>query len=167
MSISQPSPKELGYRFPAEFEPHTATWLSWPQKEDSWPGKIERIYTPYCLFIKALAENESVHINVSNEEMKLFATEKLQGVSADLGKIKFYTHPTNDAWCRDHGPAFLINPGATQPKIIVDWNYNAWGNKYPPFDLDDRIPTLIAKQYNIPVFNPGIVMEGGSVEFNG
>jgi len=167
MEINRPSPKELGYRFPAEFEPHTATWLSWPHKEDSWPGKIERIYTPYCLFIKALAENESVHINVSNEEMKLFATEKLQVVSADLGKIKFYTHPTNDAWCRDHGPAFLINPGATQPKIIVDWNYNAWGNKYPPFDLDDRIPTLIATAYQIPVLYPDIIMEGGSVDFNG
>jgi len=167
MEINRPSPKELGYRFPAEFEPHTATWLSWPHKEDSWPGKIERIYTPYCLFIKALAENESVHINVSNEEMKLFATEKLQAVSADLGKIKFYTHPTNDAWCRDHGPAFLINPGATQPKIIVDWNYNAWGNKYPPFDLDDRIPTLIATAYQIPVLYPDIIMEGGSVDFNG
>jgi len=167
MEINRPSPKELGYRFPAEFEPHTATWLSWPHKEDSWPGKIERIYTPYCLLIKALAENESVHINVSNEEMKLFATEKLQAVSADLEKIKFYTHPTNDAWCRDHGPAFLINPGATQPKIIVDWNYNAWGNKYPPFDLDDRIPTLIATAYQIPVLYPDIIMEGGSVDFNG
>ncbi|HET7003105.1 MAG TPA: agmatine deiminase family protein, partial [Puia sp.] len=84
MEISSPSPKELGYRFPAEFELHSATWLSWPHKEASWPGKIERIYTPYCLFIKALAENESVHINISNEEMKLFATEKLQTVSADL-----------------------------------------------------------------------------------
>jgi agmatine deiminase len=76
-------------------------------------------------------------------------------------------HPTNDAWCRDHGPAFLINPEADIKKVIVDWNYNAWGNKYPPFDLDDVIPTLIGKHFNIPVYNPGIVMEGGSVEFNG
>jgi agmatine deiminase len=167
MEISRPSPKELGYRFPAEFELHAATWLSWPHKEASWPGKIERIFTPYCLFIKAIAENESVHINISNEEMKLFATEKLQAISADLERIKFYTHPTNDAWCRDHGPAFLINPGAAQPKIIVDWNYNAWGNKYPPYDLDDRIPTLIATAYEIPVLYPDIIMEGGSVDFNG
>ena len=64
-------------------------------------------------------------------------------------------------------PCFLINPDAEQKKVIVDWNYNAWGNKYPPYDLDDVIPTLIAKQYNIPVYNPGIIMEGGSVEFNG
>jgi agmatine deiminase len=82
-----------------------------------------------------------------------------------MGNIQFFLHPTNDAWCRDHGPAFLINPNADNKKVIVDWNYNAWGNKYPPFDLDDVIPTLIGKQYNMPVYHPGIVMEGGSVEF--
>jgi agmatine deiminase len=167
MEISRPTPKELGYRFPAEFELHTATWLSWPHKEASWPGKIARIYTPYCLFIKALTENESVHINVVNDDMKSFAIEKLQAVAANMERIKFYTHPTNDAWCRDHGPAFLINPGAVQPKIIIDWNYNAWGNKYPPYDLDDRIPTLIAAAYEIPVLYPDIIMEGGAVDFNG
>jgi agmatine deiminase len=167
MKISRPTPKELGYRFPAEFEQHAATWLSWPHKEASWPGKIESIYSPYCRFIQALAENEAVHINIVNDEMKSFASEKLEAISTQMGNVKFYTHPTNDAWCRDHGPAFLINPAASQPKIIIDWNYNAWGDKYPPYDLDDRIPTLIATAYGIPVFYPDIVMEGGSVDFNG
>jgi agmatine deiminase len=167
MKISSPTPKDLGYRFPAEFETHAATWLSWPHKQASWPGKIEAIYMPYCLFIKAVSEKEFVHINVVNEEMKSFALEKLQAISTNTERVKFYTHPTNDAWCRDHGPAFLINPAAAQPKIIIDWNYNAWGNKYPPFDLDDRIPTLIAAAYEIPVLYPDIVMEGGSVDFNG
>jgi agmatine deiminase len=167
MSISRPTPKELGYRFPAEFEPHAATWLSWPHKEESWPGKIESIYPSYCLFVKHLAENEAVHINVFNEAMKVFAREKLEAVSANMNRVRFYIHPTNDAWCRDHGPAFLVNPTAAQPKIIIDWNYNAWGNKYPPFDLDDRIPSLIAAAYEIPVLYPEIIMEGGSVDFNG
>ena len=167
MSINRPSPKDLGYRFPAEFEPHTATWLSWPHKEESWPGKIESVYAPYCLFVKTLSENEFVHINVLNEDMKRFAREKLEAISTDMNRVKFFTHPTNDAWCRDHGPAFLINEMAAQPKIIVDWNYNAWGNKYPPYDLDDRIPTLIAGVYEIPVLYPDIIMEGGSVDFNG
>jgi agmatine deiminase len=167
MEINHPTPKELGYRFPAEFELHAATWLSWPHKEASWPGKIASIYAPYCLFIKALTENEFVHINVVNEEMKTFAKEKLLTISTNMEKVKFYTHPTNDAWCRDHGPAFLINPDAEQKKIIIDWNYNAWGNKYPPYDLDDRIPTLIAAAYEIPVLYPEIIMEGGSVDFNG
>jgi agmatine deiminase len=161
------TPKELGYYFPAEFAEHTATWLSWPHKEASWPGKIHTIYPSYCRFIKELTLGEKVCINVKDEAMKAFAVKHLQAADVDLTKIEFFFHPTNDAWCRDHGPAFLINSLATQKKVIVDWNYNAWGNKYPPYDLDDVIPTLIAKQYHIPVYYPGIIMEGGSVEFNG
>ncbi len=160
-------PKQLGYRFPAEWEPHEATWLSWPHKEASWPGKINSIYPVYCQFIKLLAESEKVRINVSDEQLKNFALKYITEAGADLNNIEFYFHPTNDAWCRDHGPAFLINSAAEIKKVIVDWGFSAWGGKYPPFDLDDVIPTLIAKQFNIPVFNPGIIMEGGSVEFNG
>jgi len=161
------TPKELGYYFPAEFAPHSATWLSWPHKEASWPGKINTIYPFYCEFIKELAKGEKVRINVNDEAMKSFAIRCLMKKDVDLNNIEFFFHSTNDAWCRDHGPAFLINPDAEQKKIIIDWAYNAWGNKYPPYDLDDVIPTLIGKHFNIPVFYPDIVMEGGSVEFNG
>ena len=161
------SPKEAGYYFPAEFEPHEATWLSWPHKEASWPGKIHTIYPNYSLFVKYLALSEKVRINVTDEAMKAFAVEQLQKAGVDMQQVEFFLHPTNDAWCRDHGPAFLVNPHAEQKKVIDDWNYNAWGNKYPPYELDDVIPTLIGKHFNIPVYHPGIVMEGGSVEFNG
>jgi agmatine deiminase len=160
------TPKQLGYHFPAEFAPHTATWLSWPHKEASWPGKIDTIFPVYAQFIKLVAEGEKVNINVADEKMKKFAISHLEKVGADLKNIHFFYHPTNDAWCRDHGPAFLINP-TEKKKMIVDWGYNAWGGKYPPFDLDDVIPTLIGEHFSIPVVNPGIVMEGGSVEFNG
>jgi agmatine deiminase len=160
-------PKQLGYYFPAEFDQHVATWLSWPHKEASWPGKIETIYPVYAEFIKLLAEGEKVRINVADEPMKLKAVWHLESAGANLSQIEFFLHPTNDAWCRDHGPAFIINPRAQEKKMIVDWGYNAWGGKYPPFDLDDNIPTLIARHMDIPVVYPGIVMEGGSVEFNG
>jgi agmatine deiminase len=99
--------------------------------------------------------------------MQASAVGHLQVAGVDLDRVRFFLHPTNDAWCRDHGPAFLVNPNAEQKKVIVDWNYNAWGNKYPPFDLDDVIPTLIGKALDLPVYHPGIIMEGGSVEFNG
>jgi agmatine deiminase len=162
------TPKQLGYHFPAEFAPQTATWLSWPHKEASWPEKIHTIFPYYAQFIKELAKGQKVNINVNDEAMKNFALGHLQNAAVDLTKVEFFFHPTNDAWCRDHGPAFLINLEAKEnKKVIVDWGYNAWGNKYPPFDLDDNIPTLIGKHYNIPVYYPGIVMEGGSVEFNG
>lgn len=164
----QNTPHQLGYFFPAEWYKHEATWLSWPHKEASWPGKLDAIYPYYAHFVKELAKSEIVRINVVDEAMKLFAVRHLNKQGADLSKIEFYYHPTNDAWCRDHGPAFLINPNATDhKKIIVDWGYNAWGNKYPPYDLDDIIPTKIAQHFNLPVVHPGIVMEGGSVEFNG
>ena len=161
------TPRELGYYFPAEFAKHSATWLSWPHKEASWPGKIETIFPVYAEFVKLLAEDEQVNINIIDDAMKMKALGYLNKAGADLNRIRFFFHPTNDAWCRDHGPAFLVNPKAEQKKIIVDWGYNAWGGKYPPFDLDDNIPTLIANHYKIPVVYPGIVMEGGSVEFNG
>lgn len=161
------TPSELGYYFPAEFAPHRATWLSWPHKEASWPGKINTIYPYYSQFVKELAGSEKVCINVNDAAMKQFAVKCLDAAGADISKISFYINPTNDAWCRDHGPAFLINPAAEIKKVIVDWNYNAWGGKYPPFDLDDVIPSRIGEQLGLPVFHPGIVMEGGSVEFNG
>ena len=162
-----PTPQSLGYFFPAEFAPHKATWLSWPHKEASWPGKIETIFPSYVAFIKTLVRFEDVNINVVDNAMQQKATAMLLAAGVDMDKVKFFLHPTNDAWCRDHGPAFLLNKQDAGKKAIVDWNYNAWGNKYPPFDLDDVIPTKIGEALGLPVFNPGIIMEGGSVDFNG
>jgi agmatine deiminase len=165
--MTHPTPQEQGYYFPAEFAPHVATWLSWPHKEASWPGKIHTIYPYYAQFVKVLTESELVRINVVDATMQNFATDHLLKAGVPMDKVEFFLHPTNDAWCRDHGPAFLINPNAAIKKVIVDWNYNAWGDKYPPYDLDDVIPTRIAEHYGLPVYYPGIIMEGGSVEFNG
>ncbi|MEZ4900036.1 MAG: agmatine deiminase family protein [Saprospiraceae bacterium] len=161
------TPKALGYHFPAEFEPHEAMWLSWPHNPDTWPGKIDTIYPAYCAFIREVSKSERININVANAAMEAAARNQLDLASVATDRIRFYHHPTNDAWCRDHGPAFVVNPDAPQPKAIVDWGYNAWGGKYPPFDLDDVIPTRIGEKLGLPVFHPGIVMEGGSVEFNG
>jgi len=161
------TPAELGYTFPAEFAPHAATWLSWPHKEASWPGKIQSIFPAYSEFIKYVAMGEEVHINVSDEKMKSFALGHLENSGVNLDNVFFHFFPTNDAWCRDHGPAFLVNPEAQAKKILVKWNYNAWGDKYPPYDLDNQIPISIAEFRNIPSFKPDIIMEGGSVEFNG
>lgn len=160
------TPKQQGYSFPAEWAEQEAMWLSWPHKEASWPGKIETIYKPYSEFIKAVAEDQKVRINVADEAMKNFALRHLEAVNANLANVEFYFHETNDAWCRDHGPAFVINK-TEKKKAVVDWGYNAWGEKYPPFDLDDVIPTKIANHFGLPLFTPPIVMEGGSVEFNG
>jgi agmatine deiminase len=165
------TPKQLGFHFPAEFEQQRALWLSWPHKEASWPGKLHTIYKPYCEFILQVSRHQKVCINVTDAAMQQFALTEIEKFAslvpgAQLNEISFYLHPTNDAWCRDHGPAFVVNR-QTGEKAIVDWGYNAWGDKYPPYDLDDVIPTRIGEALGLNVFHPGIVMEGGSVEFNG
>lgn len=165
--MNKPTPASAGYYFPAEFAPHTATWLSWPHNPDTWPGKIQSIYPSYAAFVRVLTASESVHINVAGDAMEQQARQILEDYDVPMDRVRFFHHPTNDAWCRDHGPAFLIHPGAEVPKVIVDWGHNAWGGKYPPFDLDDVIPTRIGQAYGLPVYHPGIIMEGGSVDFNG
>ena len=114
-----------------------------------------------------MALGEIVNINVADEKMKDFAMLHLKQAKVNMENIRFHFFPTNDAWCRDHGPAFLINPEADVKKVLVKWDYNAWGEKYPPHDLDNQIPIKMAEELEIPCFKPGIVMEGGAVEFNG
>jgi agmatine deiminase len=165
--ISQQTPREQNYIFPPEWARHRSTWLSYPHEDSySWPGTLPRIFPSYHQFIKEISKGEMVCINVRNANLREKVIEELNNSGVDLSKIDLFVHPTNDAWCRDHGPAFLINPPSIHPKIIVSWKYNAWGDKYP-YNLDEKISGLIGKALDIPVFYPGIVMEGGAVEFNG
>jgi agmatine deiminase len=166
-NMNNPTPKQLGYFFPPEWVHHASTWLSWIHKEASWPDKIEEAYPAYCEFITLLSGHELVNINVSGPEMEADARRRLKSGNPNWSNIRFHHFETNDAWCRDHGPAFLLNKDNPQKRAIVDWDYNAWGGKYPPFDLDDVIPTKVGKLLNLDVFYPKIIMEGGSVEFNG
>lgn len=159
------TPFEEGYRFPAEWEPHEATWLTYPCRNESFPDKLPSIYPPYMRFISEIAASEKVRINVPAEFREQFALQ-LEEASVDDTKVEIYARPSNDVWCRDHGPAFLIGDCPSGKKAVVDWEFNAWGGKYPHED-DNRIAAAIAADFGLPVFHPGIVMEGGSVEFNG
>jgi agmatine deiminase len=162
-----PTPKDLGFKFPAEWHAHRATWLTFPHNEASWQGdRLARMRPQYFSFIKAISQGENVGIIANDEALKAYIISELQKNDIDLSKIEFIVKPTNDAWCRDHGPAFLINE-TTGEKMIVDWRHNAWGGKYPPYDDDNRTPQAVAGYLNLPVISPGIIMEGGSVEFNG
>ena len=159
------TPATLGYRMPAEWEPHTATWLSWPRREGiSFPGSFDRVLPAFRAMIAALVESEPVCINVCNGAHEGEARAVLKDV--DLSRITFYRISTNEPWCRDHGPIFLAR--AEEPKLaVVDWDYNAWGNKYPPFDLDDVVPTRVAETLKLPVFYPRMILEGGAIDVNG
>lgn len=160
-------PAKLGYRMPAEWEPHEATWLSWPRKDGiSFPDAYDAIPPVLAKMVDALADSEKVRINVSGPDQEREVRDALRRYKAQSQHVEFFHIPTNEPWCRDHGPIFLVKSGAKKP-AIVDWDYNAWGWKYPPFDLDDVVPTEIGKKFGFDVFNPGIVMEGGSIDVNG
>jgi len=159
------TPFDDGYRFPAEWEPHVATWFTYPHSDDSFPGKIESVYPSYMRFIAETAKSEKVRINVP-ATFKDRLLHQLDEAYVDIRQVEIFERKSNDVWCRDHGPAFVVKDTSKRQKAIVDWEFNAWGNKYP-HDADNLIAGAIAADFGLPVYRPGIVMEGGSVEFNG
>ena len=177
------TPAALGYRVPAEWEPHAATWLSWPRREGiSFPDSFDRVLPALRAMVEALIESEQVCINVCNGAHEAEARSVLRGLPME--RITFYRVPTDEPWCRDHGPIFLTlderwsrlapepkhavrREGTPAPLVVVDWDYNAWGNKYPPFNLDEVVPTRVAEILNVPVFYPRMILEGGSIDVNG
>ncbi|MEI6712757.1 MAG: agmatine deiminase family protein [Verrucomicrobiota bacterium] len=160
-------PAALGYRMPAEWEPHAATWLSWPRPEGiSFPDSYERVMPAFAKMVDALADSEPVCINVWNAAHEAEVRSQLTRHGARSEHVRFYHHPAHEPWCRDHGPIFLKRAAAPET-VIVDWAYNAWGGKYPPYDLDDAVPTRVAELLELPVYGPEMILEGGSIEVNG
>lgn len=161
------SPSALGYRMPAEWEPHEATWLSWPRRDGiSFPGSYDAVMPAFARMVDALAGSERVCINVCDADHESDVRRILSKHGARATHVTYHHISTNEPWCRDHGPTFLVRDKDAS-MAIVDWDYNAWGWKYPPFDEDDVVPTRIAEKLGLPVYSPGIVMEGGSLDVNG
>jgi len=169
-SVSFPSvtPATLGYRMPAEWEPHEATWLAWPHNLNTWPGKFDLVPDIYIEIMRALHTHEPVYIYVEDTEMVTETRKLLQREGLNLSAVKFYEIPTDDTWARDHGPIFVSRLHENKPELAVtDWIFNSWGEKYGPWNLDDVVPQKIADLLRLPLFEPGIVLEGGSIDVNG
>jgi agmatine deiminase len=192
LKILKQTPVSLGYRFPAEWEPHAATWFSWPRPEGiSFPDKYHTVPENLARIFREIASREQVHVNVPNGNYERIVKQQLKEHGCPLRNIFFHYIKTNESWCRDHGPAFVVRTKRNGKKelAIVDWGFNAWGGKYPPYDDDDAVPTRVAEALKLPVFYPAcstgyqpvssqahehglvaratVIMEGGSVEFNG
>ena len=150
---------------PAEWEPQTAIWLSWPHKRASWPGQFRPIPYVFAGIVTQISRFEEVRINCA-AALQPRAKRLCAKAGADMTKVTFYDHPTNDAWCRDHGPIFVRND-QTREIAVTDWVHTAWGGKYPPYDLDNTIPPLVAKKLKLRRFENDMVLEGGSIEVNG
>jgi len=156
------TPAALGYRMPAEWEPHAATWLTWPHNRNSWPGCFDPIPAVWTRLVELLARHETVHILAGGAAVMQQAREMVGHVE----QVVLHDVPTNDAWIRDHGPIFLSAPSGRQP-ALVDWRYNAWGGKYPPFDLDDQVPQRVAEITGRRRFAVDLVLEGGAIDCDG
>ncbi|MCA9048826.1 MAG: agmatine deiminase family protein, partial [Planctomycetaceae bacterium] len=174
------------YRWPAEWEPHAATWLAWPVNPNTWPGIFERIPAAFARFVAAIARFEPVRVLVAAGETTEQARALVDAACEDVGAAfpaQMVDIPINDSWCRDYGPMFLNRVATTErtreppnvakngngvpAQVIIDWDYNAWGGKYPPWDRDAAVAGKIAEHLGLPTVRPGIILEGGAVEGNG
>jgi agmatine deiminase len=163
--MAKRTPAQLGFRMPAEWEPQEAVWLSWPHKRASWPGHFRPIPPKFAEIAAQISRREKVRINLA-PPLRKRALALLARAGADLAQVELFDHPTNDAWCRDHGPIFVKND-RTGEVALTDWAYNAWGDKYPPYDLDNLIPPLIGRALGLRRFERDMVLEGGSIDVNG
>lgn len=149
-------------RMPAEWERHRSTWVSWPHNQDTWPGAFREAEAAYARMIQALAREEPVDINVSaaSEDARIRSM-----VGETLHPVRLHAIPTNDAWCRDHGPTMVR--ATSRGLTAIDFEYNAWGGKYPPFDLDAKVAGRIAGLLGVERVDAGLILEGGAIEVNG
>lgn len=156
-------PADLGFRMPAEWEPHEAVWFSWPHPEGiSFPGAYERIHPAMGALVRAAAEFETVRVNVRDEAEEAEARRHVGKSDA----VEYFRVATNEPWCRDHGPTFLVND-ATGEVAVADFDFNAWGGKYEGTELDRRVPSKLAGTLGLRCFKCPMVLEGGAIEVNG
>ncbi len=156
------TPAELGYRMPAEWEPHAATWLAWPHRRATWLGDFAAIPRVFADVARRIAACEPVKVIASGP-----ALADAQAHVGDLENLECVDIPTNDSWLRDTGPVFLLPGDEAAAPVAVAWGWNAWGGKYPPWDDDARVAHAIADRAGVAVFEPGIVLEGGAIETDG
>lgn len=156
-----------GFSMPPEWAPQAAVWLSWPVNDARhWGGmKHELIRAKFAEIAAAISRHEPVRINAPGPDHAAIATA-CNRARAVPERVQLFDHPHNDVWCRDHGPIF-VKHGATGEVAVTDWGFNAWGGKFPPWDLDDTIPGRIAAALGQRVFTGGMILEGGAIETNG
>ena len=157
-------------RWPAEWEPHRATWLSWPHNTATWPETLDAVEDAFCEIVRAIVPGEVVEINVLDAEMADRVRARLAGAGvADLERVRFRGIPTDDAWVRDHGGLFVFERDADgqQHQRLLDFEFDAWGGKYPPWDRDAAVARQMAQVLRVPREAIDLVLEGGAIEGDG
>ncbi len=150
---------------PAEWEPHSAVWLSWPHDTTSFPY-LEKAELAFAGFVKEIHESERVKLQVVDQRMKERSLRILAETGVDISQIEFHLTGYADIWFRDYGPIFVVNRKSKQ-LAMVKWTFNSWGNKYETLLKDNKVPYAMNQSLRLPIFEPDIVLEGGSIEVNG
>lgn len=166
------TPASLGYRQPAEWEPHAATWLGFPHRDEDWPGKLGPVPWMYVDYIRRLVRHERVRLVVNTAKSEAFARASLAKAGVDLAQIDFLRWPTDRTWMRDTAPSFVVGEKGV---ACVDWKFNGWA-KYENHRNDDEVPARIARWAKLERFVPTapglggerpIVLEGGAIDVDG
>jgi agmatine deiminase len=157
-------PRALGFRMPAEWEPHDATWIAWPHNADDWPGRFEPIPWVYGEIVRKLSQVERVRILLHNDEVEHNARNVLEKVGAQWEAIEFYSMPTDRVWARDFAPLFIKSN--TGEVAAIKWRFSGWA-KYDNHLLDEAAGNAIPELACVDFWKPGMVLEGGSVDVNG
>ena len=158
------TPRELGFRMPAEWEPQACTWLSWPSNRALWPGHYDLIPAKFAEFAAAISRFQPVRINAAGP-LRAEAERELRAAKADLSVIELTDIPTDDVWCRDHGPIFVKND-RTGEVAVTDWEFHGWGGKFEA-SLDNRVPDRVAARLGLRRFAYPFELEGGGIEVSG
>jgi agmatine deiminase len=158
------SPRALGFRMPAEWEPHEATWIAWPHNRDDWPGRFAPIPWVYAEIVRKLAQVERVRILIQDSESEEAARRTLRKSGANLEAVEFFHALTDRGWTRDYGPLFVRNRAGEV--ALTNWRFNAWA-KYDDWRNDAAIPGMLTSALKLRAWEPGLVLEGGSIEVNG
>jgi agmatine deiminase len=159
------TPRNRGFLMPAEWEPHDAVWIAWPHNPVTFPD-IPAVEQAYFELIYQLHTSERVEVFVPTAVIHRKVRAHLREMGADLEKIVLHTNDYSDVWIRDYGPTFVLNR-ALGEAAMVRWDFNAWGNKYEDQIRDGRIPHIMNRWMDLPVYEPGIILEGGSIDVNG
>ena len=152
-----------GYRMPAEWEPHEATWIAWPHNRDDWPGRFAPIPWVYAEIVRKLSRVEKVRILIGSRAEEARARAVLRKVGAAMDAVEFVPCPTDRVWTRDFGPIFVKN---RREVALTGWRFNAWA-KYDDWRKDVLAPRAVAKHLALPLFEADMVLEGGSIDVNG
>jgi len=160
------TPAALGYRWPAEWEPHRATWLSWPHNRETWPTALPAVVESFAAIVRALVPHESVCVGVGDEALEASARAAIARAGVDPEGVTFHHYETNDAWARDHGPIFVVREHPPS-RAVLDFRFDNWGRKYPGWELDDAVPGHVAHILGLPRFACETVLEGGGIDGDG